>query len=297
MTDSQSLLADYVQTGSETAFRELVARYVDLVYSTALRLVNGDTHRAEDVAQTVFLDLTHTARTLSPDVMLGGWLHRHTCFVAAKTMRGERRRQIRERQAVEMNALQTTPEPDFKRIAALLDDAINELGDADRTAILLRFFERHDFRSVGEALGSNEAATRMRVNRALEKLQELLKNRGLTSSAAALSVALSVNAVQAAPVGLAITISTAAALTGSTLAITATVTTTQAIAMTALQKTIVTATIAVLAGVGIYEARQASQLRDQVQTLQRQHAQLARQVDQLQRGRDPTDPSHLPRYP
>jgi hypothetical protein len=47
MTESQTLLAEYVRTGSETAFRELVARYVELVYSTALRLVEGDTHRAE----------------------------------------------------------------------------------------------------------------------------------------------------------------------------------------------------------------------------------------------------------
>src|SRR5438093_9750622 len=96
MTDSQKLLAEYVQSGSEAAFRELVTRYVDLVYSTALRLVEGDTHRGEDVAQTVFVDLARMARTLSNDVTLGGWLHRHTCFVAANTMRGGRRRQSRE---------------------------------------------------------------------------------------------------------------------------------------------------------------------------------------------------------
>ncbi len=41
MTDSQNLLAEYLQTGSEDAFRELVARYVDLVYSTALRFDRG----------------------------------------------------------------------------------------------------------------------------------------------------------------------------------------------------------------------------------------------------------------
>jgi len=105
MTDSQKLLADYVTNGSEAAFRELAARYLDLVYSTAVRLAGGDTHLAEDVAQTVFVDLAHLAKNLSSEVKLGGWLHRHTCFVAAKTLRGERRRQFRERQAAEMNAL------------------------------------------------------------------------------------------------------------------------------------------------------------------------------------------------
>ena len=78
MTDNRTLLAEYANNGSEPAFRELVACYIDLVYSTAVRLVNGDTHRANDVVQTVFTDLARQAGTLSPEVMLGGWLHRRT---------------------------------------------------------------------------------------------------------------------------------------------------------------------------------------------------------------------------
>ena len=284
MTDNQDLLTEYRQTGSDAAFRELVSRYVDLVYSTALRLVNGDAHRAQDVAQTVFVNLARKARTLPEDVSLGGWLHRDTCLAAGHVLRGERRRQSRERQAAEMNALQNHSDTDYSHVAPLLDEAINELGEADRTAILLRFFEQHDFRAVGQALGGNEDAARMRVNRALEKLEEFLKRRGVTTTAASLGVVLTANAVQAAPVGLALTISTAAAaITGTTLATTATITATKAIAMTALQKTIVTATIAVLAGAGIYEARQASKLSDQVQTLREQQAQ---QIQQLQSERD-----------
>src|SRR2546422_5182901 len=121
MTESQQLLAEYAATGSEAAFRDLVARYVDLVYSAAVRLVDGDTHLAEDVAQTVFMDLSRQARTLSKSVMLGGWLHRHACFVAAKTMRSNRRRQFRERQAVEMNAQQDHSAANFAQLAPILD--------------------------------------------------------------------------------------------------------------------------------------------------------------------------------
>src|SRR5262245_53375977 len=235
MTDSQKLLTDYVTSGSEDAFRELVSRYLDLVYSTALRLVDGDTHRAEDVAQVVFVDLARTARTLPSQVLLGGWLHRHACFVAATTMRGERRRQFREKQAVEMNTQQH--QPDFGAIAPILDEAINELDEADRAAIVLRFFERRNFRSVGEALGSSEDAARMRVTRALEKLQPLLKRRGVTTTAGALSVFLSTNAIQSAPAGLAGTISSAAAFAGATgVGPAALSTATKTIAMTTLQK-------------------------------------------------------------
>lgn len=155
-----------------------------------MRLVNGNTHLAEDVTRTVFADLARLARTLSREVVLGGWLHRHTCFVASKSIRGERRQQDRERQAAEMSALEDHSAANFASIAPILDDAVNRLGAEDRAAILLRFFEQHDFRSVGEALGSNEEAARKRVDRALEKLQSLLKVRGVTLSGTALATTL-----------------------------------------------------------------------------------------------------------
>ncbi len=222
MTDSQRLLADYATNGSEPAFRELVSRYLNLVYSTAVRLVGGDTYLAQDVAQTVFVDLARKARTLPRDVMLGGWLHRHTCFVVSKIIRGERRRQFRERQAVAMNEQQDYSEANLARVAPVLDEAINQLGAEDRAAILLRFFEQRDLRSVGEALGSSENAAQKRISRALEELRGLLKNRGVAFSAAALGTALAGEAVTAAPAGLAVTISSvalagAAAGTGTTL--------------------------------------------------------------------------------
>src|SRR6185503_19239334 len=204
MTDSQQLLADYAAHGSETAFRELVSRYLNLVYSTALRLVGGNRQLAEDVSQTVFINLAKKASTLPASVMLGGWLHQHTFHVATKTMRSEWRRQSREREAVEMNMLQD--DSTWRQLAPLIDEAITELPSEDRSAILLRFFEQLDFRAVGKSLGSSEDAARMRVNRALEKLEALLKRRGVALSATGLGSALAAQAVTAAPAGLALTV-------------------------------------------------------------------------------------------
>lgn len=205
MTTSQQLLADYTKNNSETAFRDLVTRYIDLVFSTAIRLVGGDAHLAEDVVQTVFIDLARQAPRLSADTMLGGWLHRDTCFVAAKIMRGERRRQFREGQATEMNALNAT-ETKFTDIAPVLDQAINELADEDRKAVLLRFYQQYDMRSVGEALGSSENAAQKRVSRALDRLRSMLTHRGVVLSTAALGTTLAGEAVTAAPTGLAASI-------------------------------------------------------------------------------------------
>ncbi len=242
MTDTQELLAEYVQHRSEPAFRELVSRYVDLVYPTAVRLVDGDTHRAEDVAQIVFTDLSKLASKLSGSTMLGGWLHRHTCFVARTVMRGERRRQARERQAVEMNSLNDPNDSVLARIAPVLDEAIQELGPDDRDAILLRFFERRNLRSVGEALGITENVAGKRVSRAVQELGMLLQRRGVALSAAALASGLAAGAVTAAPAGLALGI-TGSIFAGSATAGGAGVTTAKVAAMAKLKLGIVGAIV------------------------------------------------------
>ena len=200
MKDSQSLLAEYIQSRSEEAFGRLMKCHVDLVYSTAMRLVRGDSHLAEDVTQSVFLQLAKKANRLSPDVMLGGWLHKATCLIASTMLRAERRRQLRERQAVELT-METNETTIFSEIAPILDEAINQLGEEDRKAILLRFYERLDVLAVGEQLGSSENAAQKRVSRALDQLHSILIQRGISAalSATALGTALAARAVEATP--------------------------------------------------------------------------------------------------
>lgn len=294
MTEHPDLLADYIATGSESAFRELVARYVDLVYSAAVRLVNGDTHLAEDVTQTVFADLARLARTFSGGVLLGGWLHRHTCFVASNLLRAERRRLARERHAAEMNALDQQPDPSAQ-LAPVLDEAVNELGAEDRAAILLRYFEQLDFRAVGEALGSTEEAARKRVDRALAKLHSLLKRRGVTLSAGALATALAASSVTAAPVGFAITISsaalaTAAATTTATAAAAGTTSTLLTVmSMTKMKAGIITALVAAGVAVPWVMQQKTQQQLDQASAqLREQNGQIARLTEENARLAKPT---------
>jgi RNA polymerase sigma factor (sigma-70 family) len=285
MTDSQKLLAEYATSGSEAAFRDLLTRYLNFVYSTAVRLVDGDTHLAEDVTQSVFIDLARAAASLPKGVMVGGWLHRHTCYVGRKALRGERRRQLRERQAVEMNSVSNDhSESNLAQVAPVLDEAIDALGAEDRTAILLRFFEQLELHAVGDALGTSEDAARKRVTRALDKLHLLLTHRGIDVSAAALATGLAAEAVTAAPTSLAA--ATIAAVFSATTTTTTVLTATKAIAMTTMQKAAIAATLAILASGGIHQAYKASLLRDQVQMLEQQQTSLAAQIQQLQRERD-----------
>ena len=282
------LLRAYAEHGQETAFRELVARYTDLVYSAAIRQVESN-DLAADIAQNIFVDLARKARPIGEGLTghksLAGWLHRSTRFLALNHLRDTHRRVTNERQAMEQLLTNSESSVDWEQIRPTLDEALDSLGDDDREALLLRYFKNHDFRNVGLTLGISDDTAQKRVSRAVERLREFFAKRGVTVGANGLAVVISANAVQAAPVGLALTISTAAALTGTTLATTATVIATKAIAMTALQKVKITATVAIMAGAGIYEARQAVQLREQVQTLQQQQAPLTEQNQNLQRER------------
>src|SRR6266850_4079047 len=141
-TDSQ-LLQEYAGTGAETAFGELVSRHADLVYSAALRQVI-EPDLARDVAQSVFTDLARKARSLSGDVLLAGWLYRSTRFAALTLLRNERRRQNRERQAMQLLDASRESSPDWARIRPVLDEAMANLGDKDRDALVLRFFKNED---------------------------------------------------------------------------------------------------------------------------------------------------------
>ena len=164
MNETQELLREYGRSGSETAFRELVARYIDLVYSTAVRRFGGDSHRAEDVVQAVFTDLASKAGALPKDVMLGGWLHRHCCFLAANVSRAELRRKFRESEAVKMQELDAGYDATWDEVAPIVDEAIEGLQSADRDAIVLRYLEQRDLRTVGDRLGVSEDAAQKRDN-------------------------------------------------------------------------------------------------------------------------------------
>jgi len=171
---------------------------------------------------------------------------------------------------------------DWEHVAPLLDEALASLGDTDRDAIALRYFENKTAAEIARALALSEDAAHKRVARALEKLRKIFTKRGVTLSGAAIAGAVSAHSVHAAPAGLAATISAAAASGTAVTTSTMIATTTKLIAMTTLHKTLFTVAIAALAGGGIYATRQTAQLRGQIQTLQQQQAPLAEQIQKLQ---------------
>lgn len=287
------LLRRFAHEGAQDAFTLLVNRYLNLVYSAALRQVRSR-EVAEEVSQSVFAQLACHAGKLGPGMVLSAWLYQVTRNAAIDAVRKEARRQAREQLAVQMTTLNDNG-AEWSHIEPFLDEAMESLGEADRTAVLLRYFENKSLREVGDALGATEDAAQKRVTRALERLRAILARRKVAVSSATLAALLSANACSAVPPALFATLAAGAAAAAGTAVATpflvtpATATVLKTISMTTLQKAVLAALVIGGVGLSVYQAREASQLKEQVRALQaeqQQYASLSNRAIALQQERD-----------
>jgi RNA polymerase sigma factor (sigma-70 family) len=218
MNDDAELLRRYAEEGAEAAFAEWVRGHLGLVYAAALRRLGGDTHGAAEVAQRVFIAAAREARGLARHGSVTGWLYTTTRNAAHNLRREEARRRQREQVVARQDFDGVEEAREWSGLKPVLDAAMDDLGEKDREAVLLRFFEGRSFAEVGVRLAVSENTARMRVERALGKLQVRLARRGVTSTAVALGGVLVTQAGAAGtavPLGLAGSV-TQAALAGAT---------------------------------------------------------------------------------
>jgi RNA polymerase sigma factor (sigma-70 family) len=202
MSDDAALLHQYLATASPAAFSRLVERYVDLVYSAARRQVR-DEHLAQDVTQATFILLSRRAASIRNPAAVGGWLLRTAHHVSCNALRLQRRRANHERRAAAMTPISVDARAatELEQIGGVLDHALAQLREPDRSAIVLRFMEHKSILDVGSAMGISEAAAQKRVTRALERLRSFFERRGIFTPADALSAAIAGQALHRAPAG------------------------------------------------------------------------------------------------
>jgi RNA polymerase sigma factor (sigma-70 family) len=283
--NDMDLVREFARDHSEAAFTELVRRHINLVYSVALRCT-GDAGDAQDVTQAVFIILARKAAGLREKTLLTGWLYETTRFTAARLLRTNARRHAREQEAYMQSTLnEADHSAAWTQLAPHLEAAMSKLAERDRALLVLRFYENKSGPEAAALLGIREDTVHKRMTRAIEKLRKFFAQRGVTLTATAIASAVTANSIQAAPTGLAAIIS-ATALSGTTITTAAVIAATKTIAMTTLQKALVTTALVATVGAGIFEAHQAAQLREQNQILQQQQATLAEQIQKLQNEHD-----------
>jgi len=188
LNDDMALVRAYAHGDSEAASTELVARHVNLVYSVALRQVR-EPRLTEKVTQAVFIILARKAAMLGDRTVVAGWLCLIARYASADALKQQRRRQRRESEAY-MQPASHEPVPDLWPSSSPCWTTGWPIWASEITTPSCSATWRiKKLGEVGRALGTNEDAAKMRVNRALEKLRKFFANRGLTLSATALAPA------------------------------------------------------------------------------------------------------------
>ena len=210
----------FSERGDEAAFGSLVKRHSGLVMSTALRRT-GSPELAQEVAQNVFASLARKASRLTVGESLAPWLHRAVVLETSALLR----RETRYRQAMERKRMDTsvhssascTTADGWESIRLLVDEALNALSEPDRGIILLHHLEGRTYAEIAHKLNLTEAAAQRRGYRALEKLANRLRRRGVSVPVLALSGLLATELAReaAAASGDAASLATAALTQGA----------------------------------------------------------------------------------
>lgn len=273
MTDPELLHA--LRSGaSHEAFTETVRRHLPLVLSAARRRLTVP-DAAEDVAQQVFTLLAQKASSLAPNVVLAGWLYHTTCHLASEHNRSEGRRRLREQTSMAMTDATHLPaevEDHWRQLRPVLDDAMQQLSEPDRDAVLLRFFEGRSLDEVGRSLGVTADAAQKRVSRALDRLRETLVRSHPWATPGTLSAAIAAGVIEATPTeiqaaAIAQSALSAAAVqvvaTSAATSLSATVSGTSLITMASTKSIVIGALTTALLGVVAWQHLQLSAARQE----------------------------------
>ncbi|MFH1377916.1 MAG: sigma-70 family RNA polymerase sigma factor [Planctomycetota bacterium] len=199
------LLKRFLTTRDEIAFQELTTRHSGMVYSVAGRML-GSVSAADDIVQAAFLLLIDKAPSLTNRVSVAGWLHQATQYIVNNHRRAEKRRATAQTASASgrrtmKTATETDPLDQAQTQEALstLDDALGELREPFRLALVLHYFEGLSVTQIAERLNVEAGTVKSRLGRGLEKLRSALSRRKSVVGAAALAFLLTSQQAQAAP--------------------------------------------------------------------------------------------------
>jgi RNA polymerase sigma factor (sigma-70 family) len=185
----EALLRRFVHANDEAAFRVIAERHGPMVLGICRRALRS-THDADDAFQATFLVFSRRAASIRKSASLGSWFHGVALRVAMNLRREQARRQRREqgvRMATAENAADTMT---WAEIKTGLDEELQRLPERQRSVLVLCYLEGRTRDEAAQQLGLTLSALHGRLERGRRLLAARLTKRGLTLSAAFLSVAI-----------------------------------------------------------------------------------------------------------
>ncbi len=198
----RQLLQRFVSSGDETAFAALVQRHANVVLGVCRRIL-GHEQDAEDAFQATFLVLARKAASIRKFDSLASWLYGVAYRVSTKARSSATRRRSCEKQATGPTAADPADAVTWGELRTALDEELQRLPEKYRAPLVLCYLEGLTNQEAARHLGWLPGAVEWRVKRGRQILRSRLARRGLTLSAALVSVALGKDVALAAPAVLA----------------------------------------------------------------------------------------------
>jgi RNA polymerase sigma factor (sigma-70 family) len=194
----EELLQRWVSGHDAEAFKDLTARYANMVFATCRRILGNDAD-AEDIAQECFMTLA--GQGPKPATYLGPWLHRVATNLSLNWIRSETRRKKRE--TTQTDLLKSTDAQSDKEVLMLVDEAIANLPEKQRIPIVAYFFDNQTHEAIAENLDVTRQGVAYRIQIGINSIRKTLKRQGVTAGATTLSALLTQEATASTPATLA----------------------------------------------------------------------------------------------
>jgi RNA polymerase sigma-70 factor (ECF subfamily) len=182
-TRSDAALVVEVMTRDQGALGEIYRRHGQAVWGLARRVTN-DPHEAEEVCQTVFMQLWQSPERFDPDRgALRSWLLAQAHGRAVDRVRSETARRRRQTRDAQLAAVPPSADVEAAvHASALADDvrrAVDALPEGERQAIMLAYFGGRTYRETASLLGQPEGTVKSRIRSGLQTLRRTLDAKGV----------------------------------------------------------------------------------------------------------------------
>jgi RNA polymerase sigma-70 factor (ECF subfamily) len=171
-----------VAQGDTSAFEQVIERHQALVAGTAARML-GSNSDVEDIAQQVFIRVWKSARRYVPRAKFTTWLLKITRNLVFNELRRAKRRAqvpLQSEPGAEETPLkdETNPAPDASlledELQRAIEEAIMQLPESQRMALVLRRYEQLSYEEIGEVLDLSVPAVKSVLFRARTELRSRL---------------------------------------------------------------------------------------------------------------------------